>query len=118
MTRDEETAKLVNLTPQAVPQDIYETVAELVEERIKMTWSDEDTHLAQMWLNHGITRKVVKRSVMTYFYGSNEWGMAEQQREDLMRPFADEVKSGKLKEHPFGEDDGNAAAKYLAKHIT
>jgi hypothetical protein len=29
-------------------------------------------------------------------------------------PLADKVKSGKLKEHPFGEDMGAAAAKYIA----
>jgi DNA-directed RNA polymerase len=70
-----------------------------------------------MWLNYGITRKVVKRSAMTYFYGSNEWGMAEQLREDLMRPFADDVKNAKRKEHPFGEDEGDSAAKYIARYI-
>jgi hypothetical protein len=34
-----------------------------------------------------------------------------------MRPLADKVKSGNLKEHPFGEDKGNAAAKYIAQLI-
>jgi DNA-directed RNA polymerase len=32
MTRDEKTAPLVNLTPQKVPQDIYEAVAKRVKE--------------------------------------------------------------------------------------
>jgi DNA-directed RNA polymerase len=119
MTRDEETAKLVNLTPSAAPQDIYETVAEIVRRRIEndLEYPDEDASVAQMWLNYGITRKVVKRSAMTYFYGSNEWGMAEQLREDLMRPFADDVKNAKRKEHPFGEDEGDSAAKYIARYI-
>ncbi len=116
MTRDETTAKLVNLTPQAVPQDIYETIAKRVRQRVDGDVECyEDTHLAQMWLAHGVDRKVVKRNVMTYFYGSSAWGMAEQLREDLMRPLADDVKTGKRKEHPFGEDEGNEAAKYLAK---
>src|SRR5262249_29564886 len=96
MTRDEKTAKMVNLTPSAVPQDIYETVAERVQRRIEndLEYPDEDAPVAQMWLNYGITRKVVKRNVMTYSYGSNDWGMAEQLREDLMRPLADDVKNG------------------------
>ena len=64
-----------------------------------------------------IDRKVVKRNVMTYVYGSSAWGMAEQQRDDLMRPLAEKVKSGKLKEHPFGEDEGDTAAKYIARFI-
>ena len=118
MMRDEKTAKLVNLTPHAFPQDIYERIAkrvrQIVEEDIKY---DEDTHLAQMWLEKSIDRKVVKRNVMTYVYGSSAWGMAEQQRDDLMRPLAEKVKSGKLKEHPFGEDEGDTAAKYIARFI-
>jgi len=70
-----------------------------------------------MWFKEGIDRKAVKRNVMTYVYGSSSWGMAEQQLEDLMRPLADKVKRGKLKEHPFGEDKGAAAAKYIAQII-
>jgi DNA-directed RNA polymerase, mitochondrial len=116
MTRDETTAKLVNLTPQAIPQDVYETIATRVRQHVDGDVECyEDTHLAQMWLAHGVDRKVVKRNVMTYFYGSSAWGMAEQLREDLMRPLAEDVKTGKRKEHPFGEDEGNEAAKYLAK---
>jgi hypothetical protein len=34
-----------------------------------------------------------------------------------MRPLADKVKRGKLKEHPFGEDKSTAAAKYIAQII-
>ena len=118
MTRDEETAKLVNLTPSAAAQDIYETVAEIVRRRVEkdLEYPDQDAPVAQMWLDHGITRNVVKRNVMTYSYGSNDWGMAEQLREDLMRPLAEDVKNGKRKEHPFGQDEGDAAAKYLAKY--
>ena len=87
MTRDEETAKLVNLTPSAAPRDIYETVAEIVQRRIDndLKYPDEESHLAQMWLDYRVTRKVVKRSAMTYFYGSSEWGMAEQLREERRR---------------------------------
>ena len=119
MTRDEKTAKLVNLIPSAVPQDIYEKIAARVRRRVgnDLEYPDEDASVAQMWLNYGITRKVVKRNVMTYSYGSNDWGMANQLREDLMRPLADEVKNGKRKEHPFGEDMGYAAAEYLAKLV-
>ena len=118
MTRDEKTAKLVNLTPQVVPQDIYQTIADRVRQRVDGDIECyEDTHLAQMWLKEGIDRKAVKRNVMTYVYGSSSWGMAEQQLEDLMRPLADKVKRGKLKEHPFGEDKGAAAAKYIAQII-
>src|SRR5262249_401542 len=118
MTRDEKTAKLVNLTPQEVRQDIYETVADRVRQRVKGDIEYyEITDLAYMWLKEGVDRKVVKRNVMTYVYGSNSRGMAGQHREDLMRPLADKVKRGKLNEHPFGEDEGAAAAEYIAQVI-
>ena len=73
-------------------------------------WTSEDGHLAQMWLNYGIDRKVVKRNVMSYFYSSNEYGMAKQQREDLMQELAD-VENGDREKHPF-EGESDAAAKY------
>jgi DNA-directed RNA polymerase len=110
MTRDFETAKLVNLTPHAVPQDIYQTVAGRVKERVESDLEVEDTHLAQMWLKHGIDRELVKRNVMTYSYGSNIHGMADQLREDVMLPL-----SQRNEEHPFGDDDGYKASWYLAK---
>jgi DNA-directed RNA polymerase len=117
MLRDEKTAKWVNLTPGDEPQDIYEKVAKHVSWLVDRDQTTEDADLAKLWLKHGIGRKQVKRNVMAYFYGSEEWGMAEQQREDFMRPLTKEVESGKRHEHPFGADDGNAAAKYLASRI-
>jgi DNA-directed RNA polymerase len=117
MLRDEETARWVNLMPGDVPQDVYEMVAKHVRWLVQEDQISEDADLAKLWLKHGISRKHVKRNVMAYFYGSEKWGMAEQQRDDFMRPLTKEAESGKLQEHPFGEDDGNAAAKYLAERI-
>jgi DNA-directed RNA polymerase len=115
--RDEKTAKLVNLTAQRVPQDIYEDVAKRVKECVERNVDVyEDGHLARLWLNYGIDRKVVKRNVMTYFYGSEEFGMAGQQRDDLMEALADKVERGKMEKHPF-EGESDAAAKYLAKQV-
>ena len=76
----------------------------------------EDGHLAQMWLNYGIDRKVVKRNVMAYFFSSKEHGMAKQQRDDLMQELAEKVECGKLKKHPF-EGESDAAAKYIADQV-
>jgi DNA-directed RNA polymerase, mitochondrial len=69
-----------------------------------------------MCLKYGITRKIVKRNVMTYSYGSKVYGMTKQLSEDLMQPLSKEVQLGKLEEHPFA-DGGYWASKYLAKHI-
>jgi DNA-directed RNA polymerase, mitochondrial len=117
MTRDEKTAPLVNLTPQKVPRDIYQAVAKRVKECVDRNVEVyEDGHLAQMWLNYGIDRKVVKRNVMAYFFSSKEHGMAKQQRDDLMQELAEKVECGKLKKHPF-EGESDAAAKYIADQV-
>jgi DNA-directed RNA polymerase len=55
MTRDSETARLVNLTPSAIPQDIYQTVASCVDGRVRSDLKSEDKRkrrLAQMWLDY------------------------------------------------------------------
>lgn len=123
MTRAEEGA-LVNLTPQELPQDVYHTVANLASTRIAADTLSTvgapptpNAALAQICLAHGITRSLVKRNVMTYSYSSKKFGMAQQQVEDLMRPLSFDVLAGKYASHPFGDDDGRAASKYLAGHI-
>jgi DNA-directed RNA polymerase len=118
MTRDAKTASLVNLTKTELPQDVYQTVADNVTSLVVKDAEDTPPHAsAGLALKHGIDRKMVKRNVMTYSYSSKKFGMAQQLTEDLMRPLAFDVLSGKLDEHPFGADDGRPAAKYLAGHI-
>ena len=112
MTRAAE-GSLVNLTPSALPQDVYQTVADKVNDRLRLD-AEAGNDLASLSLAYGIGRGVVKRNVMTYSYSSKKFGMAQQQAEDLMRPLAFDVLAGKLSEHPFGPDDGRVAAKYLA----
>jgi DNA-directed RNA polymerase len=108
MMKDRATAELVNLTDNPLPQDLYQTVAESVRQRVKNDVENiEDAHLRQMWLEYGIDRKVVKRNVMTYSYGSNVEGMVDQLVEDLMDRLPPE--------NPFG-DKGRAASWYLAQH--
>lgn len=111
---------LVNLTPQEVPADVYQTIADRVEQRIKGDLKNQDKRqreLAQMCLGYGITRKIVKRNVMTYSYGSKVYGMTKQLREDLMQLLSKDVQLGKLDEHPFAEG-GHWASKYLARIST
>jgi DNA-directed RNA polymerase len=121
MTRAPEGA-LVNLTPQPEPQDVYQHVANMVIERLRA----DDTELGKLALKYMLennARKVVKRNVMTYAYSSRAFGMAGQQDEDLIQPIADEVASGKLEDHPFGEfadrrgDVPSNAARFLAAHV-
>jgi DNA-directed RNA polymerase len=123
MTRDEQTGVLVNLTPLPTPQDVYQTIADEVRGKVQAE-ADEGSPIARLALTFGITRKVVKRNVMTYSYSSKKFGMAQQQDEDLIDPLSFDVLSGKIKEHPFGVWAEKAhrkattpAAKYLAEHV-
>lgn len=72
--------------------------------------------LAQQWSiyarenfsTEGITRKVVKRSVMTLAYGSKKYGFKENILEDIIKPYCLEHPN----DHPFSAK--NQAAIYMA----
>ena len=109
---------LVNLIPNDRPSDIYSAVAEIVKQRVtKDKEGGIEPELASLWLSFGISRSTVKRNVMTYSYSSKRYGMQNQLLEDLMRPLELDVLAGKYKSHPFGADNGYAAARYLSHHI-
>jgi len=112
-SRQERDGSLVNLVPSTKPQDIYQEVADVVEAIFKE--QSEDEKWARAWLKFGVNRKLVKRNVMTFGYSSEIYGFKDQILEDTMRPLADEVLEGKHDTHPFGEDQGFAAANFLAK---
>jgi DNA-directed RNA polymerase len=124
ITRDAETAKLVNLRPAPEPQDIYQTVADRVKQRIEHDLQNEGKRqLAQLcrdWIwdesAPARPRKTFKRNVMTYAYSGKVFGMAQQLREDTMEPLSIRVLRKELEEHPFGRDSGFAANWYLAEH--
>lgn len=105
------TAKAVNLLPQDVPSDVYSQVADIVKKHIQ---SDLENPLALAWINYGITRKVAKRCVMTYVYGSKQFGFSEHLYEDFMKPLSNDVEAQKIDQHPFGEDKGKKASQYMA----
>ena len=110
--RNIQDAKLVNLVPADKPQDIYQRVAD----EVKLQIENDPCAEADMWKAYGISRKTVKRNVMTYGYSSKQFGFFEQLREDVMTPLTDKVLLKELAVHPFGEDAGYDAAKYLARH--
>lgn len=126
----EATGRLVNLT-NTKPQDIYQAVADLVKQKVTndltstkiIEFRNEDGEvvrstpvcdIAKRILDYGVTRSLVKRNVMTYSYSSKRSGMQDQILEDTMRPLAVQVLAGELPAHPFGEDGGYAAARYLS----
>lgn len=112
--RDEVGGLTVNLKHTPSPQDVYQFVA---DEVIKDVQGELPNPLAQLWMDYGITRKEVKRCVMTFPYSSEQFGFRQHLIEDLMKPLEDKVLSGEIPEHPFGQDNGKAAATYLAAHI-
>jgi DNA-directed RNA polymerase len=75
-------ARQVNLEPSDRPQDIYTGVAELVKEMVAKEAGKGFT-MAE-FINGHITRKVVKRTVMTNVYGVTFMG-AKAQVEDELR---------------------------------
>src|SRR5574337_207337 len=122
MTRCEDTAKLVNLVKTDKPGDVYTIVAMLAETMVREDLANpEKRALAEICLENGITRSLVKRNVMTYSYSSGRYGMRQQHLDDTMSPLAFKVLSGELEAHPYAMDGestpGYFASKYLADTI-
>jgi DNA-directed RNA polymerase len=78
-------ARQVNLEPSDRPQDIYTGVAELVKE---MVAKDAAQGLpTASFIDGHITRKVVKRTVMTNVYGVTFMGAKQQVQDELRNLF-------------------------------
>lgn len=101
MLKDEVGGAAVNLVPFDEPQDIYQTVADGVVERLKVS-SDP---LAALWLTFGVDRSVTKRCVMTLPYGSTRHAA----RQFILDAIAKKVAAGT--QSPFGKP--LLAARYL-----
>jgi DNA-directed RNA polymerase, mitochondrial len=127
MTRAPE-GSLVNLTPQTLPADVYASVAAIVLPKVenasgRTAWPEGEEwrgECAKLWLAYGVTRKEVKRNVMTWPYSSKARGMAGQIQVDIMDKLADAVTEKKLPVHPFApyergtQDMPGKAARFLA----
>lgn len=136
MTRDPE-GRLVNLTDNDQPEDIYQVIADVVKQMIEADRGNMELfgkrddnkperktvatfdRLAQMALAFGVDRKLVKRNVMTFSYASKEFGMSEQHFEDTMAPLELKLLKKEIDRHPFGDDDDEwrLASRYLAKRV-
>lgn len=82
--RDEAGAISVNLSPCDIPQDVYSSVAQLVEKaRVEDAQNGDSIAIA---LDGRIKRKVLKQTVMTTVYGVTRYGarlQIEKQLKDL-----------------------------------
>ena len=105
MLRDEVGGKATNLTANVVMEDIYKRVAEAAMVRLMILPAQDElsAKLIGLWITHGISRKVVKRSVMTTPYGVTH------------RSATDYVITDYLKEHdnPFDKTEYRKAATLL-----
>ena len=119
---------LVNLVPSETVADIYASNAENVTKilegqrtsKVKFNANRKDSStvgkLSRTWLDYGITRGVLKRSVMTFGYSSKPVGMAAQFVEDLMKPLQRKVAYKQIDKHPIAQTEQGQfeAARFIA----
>lgn len=129
MLRDEVGGRATNLIPASLPSDIYQNVADVTTDSLRAAVLDfperevgmsdsEYERLAQrtvearryreMWLAHGITRGLVKRSVMTLPYGSTRSSSTDFILKDYLQ-------AGKAPE--FAKNEHLAAARFLSGYV-
>ncbi len=111
MLRDEVGGIATNLMPPAskndVPNDIYGMVAERTLEAL-MAMENDEGGLRARWAEHGMNRKITKRSVMTLPYGSTRFSCAEFIEGDYLR-------EGKVP--AFQSKEYAKAARFLSKPL-
>ena len=111
---------LVNLATNKKPADIYQTIADKVNEKLRAIVaagevSPEDLFFARLLRAQHLDRKVVKQNVMTFPYGVTTQGMCDQLMETLMEPLTKQHRSGN---HPFGDKTSQKkAARFLAEQV-
>ena len=116
MLRDEVGGKATNLVPGPLPSDIYQMVADVTAEALCAAAPHHDDpdkkasleRYRRIWLDHGINRSLVKRSVMTLPYGSTRFSCA-----DFI--VGDYLKLGKVPQ--FEKAEYQAAAQYLSHFV-
>jgi DNA-directed RNA polymerase len=104
--RDGEGAAQVGCVDKPLPDDIYQTVADRVEEMI----ADDPDPLAVIWRGK-VTRKITKRNVMTKLYGATMPGMRDQVEKELQGL---DTKDSRYLDLPEGMDNYRAAG-YIAR---
>jgi DNA-directed RNA polymerase len=100
MTRSEEEGYHVNLLPRETPGDIYNVVAGAARPNLEAA-RDRGELLETIILAEGFGRGEVKTNVMTYFYGSGQFGMRDQHMKNLIQPIADKVALGEQAANPY-----------------
>jgi DNA-directed RNA polymerase len=84
MLRDSHGGFATNLVPAPLPNDIYQMVADKTTALLEAEEEDE-AGFRTMWLEHQLTRGLVKRSVMTLPYGSRRLSCRDFIIKDYLR---------------------------------
>ena len=103
--RDEVGGYATNLVPGDKPRDIYAIVAEFTLTLLQKATPDR---FRDMWLKHGLTRKVTKRTTMTLLYGATRFAASEFINKD----YIEVVKPPEIPLADYGD-----AANYLSHHV-
>jgi DNA-directed RNA polymerase len=103
MLRDTSVGARVNLLPCEAPADVYGDVADMIAPVIET----DDSEGALFWRTFGVTRKIVKKPVMTYGYSSREPGFTTWYEQEFVR--------AALKAWGRRDTPSNPIARYLAK---
>ncbi|KGK41206.1 hypothetical protein LH51_16515 [Nitrincola sp. A-D6] len=116
-------AKFLNECVDFKPTEAKEKPSDMVKEgRKAFEWTMASYH----WLKFGVSRKTAKRSVMTFPYGSKEFGFREQLMEDILSPakrdLLGDIQRGLVSEEKFAEmfpfkGDGFMASGLMAKEL-
>lgn len=108
LLRDEVGGLATNLTASKVMQDIYQTVANAAVRRL-MDMEEDEAGLRSRWLRHGVSRKAVKRAVMTTPYGVTQRSATEYVVTDYLRTGVADAE--------FASTEHKAAAALLMKAV-
>ena len=109
MLRDEVGGTAVNLVPGKKPADVYTEVMHVAERQV-IKDADAGDENAVIWLGK-LSRKIVKRPVMTLPYGAGQYGMRDQVAEEVRKH--DEKSAEPL----LGDANVYQACGYLAKVV-
>ena len=83
LLRDPVCAASTNCVPVDEPQDIYQDVADLVFQEMQEATEGPGCFWAEIFSETGLSRKAVKRPVMTYAYGVTKYSSSHYVREWL-----------------------------------
>ena len=97
LLRDPVGAKYTNVLPSDRPYDLYQQVADLVVEKLKVS----DDPRAATWLKFGIDRKTTKRPVLVAVYGGTQQSCKEYTAEWYFELVRDGKKPKVFEDHPF-----------------